>query len=195
MKKTAMLITMMILAAFITFTGCEPDDQNPDPDPTPTYPKVFKCLINGQAYEATSASSSGSYINGTPYAKGIRHSNGSSTIDGDIRWLLNFGSDNQGNLVTGAHSIVQQLSTLSGFNNQGQATIKEFKYLNMDGYVVPDEGSVTVTQYYYRTSDNTYLGAKGTFDNIKVVVWDAATQTMDTVLLTQGVFDFKQYLP
>jgi len=194
MKRVALPLFMMVIAGLLFFSGCDPDEQNPDPTPTPTYPKVFKCLINGVPYEATAISSSGSYTNGTPVAKGIKHSMGSTTMDGDIRWLLNFGTDSQGNLVTGVHTPVTQISTIG--NNQGKVTIKDFTYFNNNaGYLIENQGTVTVTEYYFRSSDNTYLGAKGTFDNLKIGLFNMTTMTEDTLVLTQGVFDFKQQLP
>ena len=194
MKKSTFLLLTIALALLAGIYGCDPDEQIPDPDPTPTYPSVMKCLINGVQYTATSISSSGSYASGVPVAKGILHSNGNSTMDGDIRWRLNFGTDNQGIPLTGAHTMVTQMGNPD--NYQGKATFKDFYYFNNNtGFVIENTGVVTVSEYYFRSSDNTYLGAKGTFDNIQVCLWDANTQTFDTLVFTQGVFDFKQNLP
>lgn len=93
-------------------------------------------------------------------------------------------------LVTGAHDVVGFHETMSGFNNQGKVTFKDIKLAGENYAVAPGEGSVNVVSHY-TSSTNDWLGAKGTFNNIKLYHFNSVTQEMDSLYLTNGEFDFK----
>lgn len=189
MKKSLFFCSVLFLSVFL-LNGCDPATDNPDNGNTGTNPKTFKCKINGVDFNATYIMTQST--SGIISAKGLLVSNGTSYTNGTIRMSFKFGANQSGVLGLGNHSIVGYLPTVGQPNNQNIAEISELRINNLQSYVKEGEGVVNVASYYESTY---WQGAKGTFNNIKIQTFTAAPEyKMDSVVLTNGEFDFK-YVP
>lgn len=197
MKTTVKISVIGLILFSAIFTGCKKEDETPAPtnnnnntDTTHVPLQVFKCKIDGVSYEATYIVNEGNYASGAAYAKSLKTTNGTNAFDGTIRISLSFGTDNQGNLSTGAHEIITAMNTMTGFNNMGKATFKDLFINGSYGYVQDSTGTVSVINYYGDQSSG-WLGARGTFNNITIYTFNTTTMEQDTLLLTDGEFDYK----
>lgn len=191
MKRSNFLSRPFIFLALgltvFAFSSCEPASNEPGDENTGTNPKTFKCKINGVDFNATYIMTEST--SGIISAKGLKVSNGTSYTNGTIRMTFRFGANQSGVLGVGDHSIVGNLPTVNQPNNQNLVQISELRINSLDGYVKEGEGVVNVASYYESTY---WQGAKGTFNNIKIQTFTAAPEyKMDSVVLTNGEFDFK----
>ncbi|MFT3751437.1 MAG: hypothetical protein QM800_00605 [Paludibacter sp.] len=186
MKNILSCFLMLLLTVFILMS-CTPTTEDPGNENTGTDPKTFKCKIDGvdfsAAYIITESTS------GIISAKGLKASNGTTYANGTIRMTFKFGTSQSGILGTGNHTIVGNLPTANQPNNQNIVGVNEILINGLTGYVKEGEGQIVVEKYY----ESTYFqGAKGTFNNIKILTFTAAPEYKeDSVVLTNGEFDFK----
>jgi hypothetical protein len=185
MKKNLIFGTMLCLGLFL-LPGCAQEDDSEDDDENiPTASQVFKFKIDGQEFKATSITTTGT--SGMIIAKGLKASNGPTVMEGSTRLTLSFGADQSGNLATGLHDVFVYFPTQNAPDNRSKCIFADIVINNKQGYVLPGEGSVTVDNYY---TSSYWQGAKGTFNNIKVLQVNTNFE-MDTVLLTDGEFNYK----
>lgn len=167
----------------LTFSSCEiPGLKNPTDSA-----QVFKCKIGSTNFDATAITTEGNYAydNGKsiPFGKGLKSSNGESAEQGDIQITLSFGCNDSSKLTVGNHQYVEELVRKT--DNRGKATFT----VKINGYnynPVVGSGIINVSEFYY--SKENYMGAKGTFNNIKVKGYNGTTE--ETLTLTEGEFDY-----
>ncbi len=165
------------------FTSCDiPGLSNPTDSA-----QIFKCKIGTTQFDATFITTEGnySYENGksTPYSKGLIATNGTSATTGDIIITLSFGCNDSSKLAEGNHVYVEELTKKA--DNRNKATFK-VKINGYDYTPLVGSGTINVEKFYY--SKENYMGAKGTFNNIKVKGYNGTAE--ETLTLTNGEFDY-----
>lgn len=177
------ILPFLIAGIAILFTSCDiPGFSNPTDSA-----QIFKCKIGANQFDATFITAEGnySYENGKsiPYGKGLIATNGTSATTGDIIITLTFGCNDSSKLADGNHVYVEELTKKA--DNRNKATFE----VKINGYnytPVTGSGTINVEKFYY--SKENYMGAKGTFNNIKVKGYNGTAD--ETITLTNGEFDY-----
>jgi len=176
------------------FFSCEKEDttpENKEENPIDMYPDsvstmLFSCKIDGTVFNATSMVSHAT--SGIITAKGIKVSNGATVIEGTTQLTLSFGTNPSGELGTGNHECVGSMfETANSPDNKNKAIFKDVKINGEDAFAQPG-GTISVEKYY----ESTYFqGAQGTFNNIKFYIYPAPDYELDSIMITDGVFNVK----
>lgn len=182
MKKRTKF-SLLIAGLLFVFGSCDiPGLSNPTDSA-----QIFKCKIGTTQFDATFITTEGnySYENGKsiPYSKGLIATNGTSATTGDIIITLSFGCNDSSKLAEGNHAYLLELPKKT--DNRGKATFK----VKINGYnytPVVGSGTISVEKFYF--SKENYMGAKGTFNNIKVKGYNGTAD--ETLTLTNGEFDY-----
>ncbi|OQA92903.1 MAG: hypothetical protein BWY27_00115 [Bacteroidetes bacterium ADurb.Bin234] len=182
MKSNTILLFFFIGFSFLLNSCDIPGLSNPTDSA-----QIFKCKIGAAQFDATFITTEGnySYENGKsiPYGKGLIATNGSSATTGDIQITLSFGCNDSSKLAEGNHTYIQELPKKT--DNRGKATLKV--KINGNNYTpVVGSGTINVEKFYY--SKENYMGAKGTFSNIRVQGYNGTAQ--ETLTLINGEFDY-----
>jgi hypothetical protein len=190
MKKASGLLYAMALVGIVV--ACSKDD---DPSIKKSS-QTFSCKIGNDSFAANALSLKvcnwGNDM--VPYAKGIVVSDGTAPAIGNIRMTINLGTNNLGEPTVGSHTIAASLSGATGFDNRGLATFQDVSINGMTCFPAAGKGNVYVEKYY-RDDEQGFKGGKGTFDHIKLYFVNMTTFEMDSIMITDGVFDFQSNLP
>ncbi|MFZ4522242.1 MAG: hypothetical protein ACOYNC_11075 [Bacteroidales bacterium] len=181
--KTKQILPVLIFSILVmVVAGCKKTEEDPPVTP-PTATNVFKCSIGTATYKAVSLVTEGNYYSAQmiPVSKGLKTSNGTTPLTGDTLITLLMGCNTTAEFSTGAHSIAEAMQ--NNADNRGKAVFKVI-INGMNYYPVVGEGTVSVEKYYYQTTTD-WRGAKGTFNNIRLLGNDG----ISSFVLTNGVFD------
>jgi hypothetical protein len=182
MKNNLLLLLIVVGFTFLLHSCDIPGLSNPTDSA-----QIFKCKIGATQFDATFITTEGnySYENGKsiPYGKGLIATNGTSATTGDIQITLTFGCNDSSKLAEGNHAYIEELPKKT--DNRGKATFE----VKINGYnytPVTGSGTINVEKFYF--SKENYMGAKGTFNNIKVKGYNGTAD--ETLTLTNGEFDY-----
>jgi len=181
--KIKYLFSLIILGISFLLSSCDiPGLSNPTDSA-----QIFKCKIGTTQFDATFITTEGnySYENGksVPYGKGLIATNGTSATTGDIKITLTFGCNDSSKLAEGNQTYILELPKKT--DNRSKATFE----VKINGYnYTPVVGSGTINVEKFYSAKENYMGAKGTFNNIKVKGYNGTSD--ETIMLTNGEFDY-----
>ncbi len=194
-------IAFVIVLMWSLIFSCKKDDTTLDnkdtkdsiaeiPKDTVTDPETgnmtFTCKVDGEPFSATYMTTQAT--SGIITAKGLKVSNGATPVEGTIQMTISFGTNPAGELGLGNHECVgSNFETANAPDNKNKAIFKDVKLNGLSAYAEPG-GSIFVEKYY---ESSYWQGAKGTFNNIKFYVYPPPSFDLDSIMVTDGVFDVK----